>query len=138
MTNSQISIARVLRHIRTVKIKNDLYLLGWILYASILSLVLLGICIESVFYLPANIRLGTWNALLVVASLCIIFIIIILFRTFQNKINRFRLSTIARNTGVLSFPKKDTVLNALQLERNLSQSMSHGLSQSFIQEVFHK
>ncbi len=138
MTNSQISITRILRHIRTGKIKNDLYLLGWILYASILSLVLLGICIESVFYLPANIRLGTWNALLGVASLCIIFIIIILFRTFQNKIYRFRLSTIARNAGVLSFPKKDTVLNALQLERNLSQSMSHGLSQSFIQEVFHK
>ena len=106
MTNSQISIARVLRQIRTVKIKNDLYLLGWILYASILSLVLLGICIESVFYLPENIRLGTWNALLVVASLCIIFIIIILFRIFQNKIYRFRKRMmIIKNSVWMSFQR---------------------------------
>ena len=63
MTNSRVSIAGVLKQIRIVKIKNDLYLLGWILYASILSLALLGISIESVFYLPVKFRLGAWNTL---------------------------------------------------------------------------
>jgi len=138
MTNSQVSIAGILKQIRIVKIKNDLYLLGWILYASILSLALLGISIESVFYLPVKFRLGAWNTLLVICSLCFILLIIVLFQTFQNKIYRFRLSTIARNVGVLSFPKKDTVVNALQLERNLGQSVSQDLSRSFIQEVFYR
>ena len=51
---------------------------------------------------------------------------------------RFQLSTVAQDVGESSFSKNDTVLNALQIERGLSQSTSKGLSRSFIRSVLNK
>ncbi len=57
----------------------------------------------------------------------------ILIQTYSLK--RYQWSRVAQLIGEKFFPKKDSVINALQLEDTMSQSSSTGLSHAFIKKV---
>ncbi|MEC7926902.1 MAG: hypothetical protein VX767_01560, partial [Candidatus Neomarinimicrobiota bacterium] len=52
-----------------------------------------------------------------------------------NYLKKYRWSRVAQFLGEKSFPKKDSVINALQLEDTMSKSSSTGLSHAFISKV---
>lgn len=136
--NTHHSISTRLKRIRTAAFKTDAVAIFWMIYSVGLFVFLTSLISESVFYFSAAIR--TW---FIVGSFTvfIIFLLIALvgfFLALANKIERYRWSSLARKVGKLAFQKEDTVINALQLERSLSQSNSVDLSQSFIRQIHHR
>lgn len=132
------SIENQLKLIRKAALLNDLRTAAWILYAIGLLIVIFAISLESIFYFTPMVRYGLW--LLGLVSICaiIIGIVLIYVLAVKNKIKRYRWSTLAKSAGRLAFPKEDTIINALQLERRLETSTSQQLSKTFVEDAVQK
>ncbi|HBN45976.1 MAG: hypothetical protein QF439_04500 [Candidatus Marinimicrobia bacterium] len=129
------SIEKQLKSIRNAALLNDVRTATWILYSIGLLVVISAIILEAVFYFTPEIRYGFWQLGLVVFCGAVFGIILIYILAVNNKINRYRWSTLAKAAGRLAFPKEDTIINALQLERGLETSTSRQLSKSFVKET---
>ena len=132
------SISEYLVHIRTAAIKSDIKITGWRLYTASLILFLVGLMFENVFYLSPFIRytsLMVMGSLLLVIGLCVL---VIIYQITQNKYGPYRLSNLAKKTGRYAFPKEDTLINALQIERSGSLTTSASLGNAFIQQTVKK
>ncbi len=132
------TIEKQLQHIRRAALINDAKTSAWILYTIGLLIVITAISLETIFYFSPEIRYGIWqlgllSVIIILFGFALIYILVI-----NNKINRYRWSTLARAAGKLAFPKEDTIINALQLERGLEKSSSKQLSTSFVNETTKK
>lgn len=132
------SIEKQLHQIRKASIINDLKTVGWIIYTLGLFVVISAIALERIFYFSHNIRFGVWQLGFILFCLLVITLVIISMLAFNNKIGRYKWSTLARAAGRLAFPKEDTIINALQLERGLETSSSKTLSKSFVSDTIQK
>ena len=132
------SISEYLVHIRTAAIKSDIKITGWRLYTASLILFLVGLMFENVFYLSPFIRytsLMVMGSILLVIGLCVL---VIIYQITQNKYGPYRSSNLAKKTGRYAFPKEDTLINALQIERSGSLTTSASLGNAFIQQTVKK
>ncbi|MCH7762427.1 MAG: hypothetical protein IIB95_01640 [Candidatus Marinimicrobia bacterium] len=132
------SIEKQLNRILKAALINDGQTFAWILYTLLLVSILVGVTLESIFYFSSSIRFGTWQLGFILLCLFILSAIVFILFAFYNRINRYRKSTLARAAGRLAFPKEDTIINALQLERGLKSSTSRELSKSFVDETLRK
>ncbi len=132
------SIEKQLNKFLKAALINDGQTLVWILYTLLLVSILITVTLESIFYFSSSVRFGIWQLGFILLCLFILSVIIFLFFVFNNRINRYRKSTLARAAGRLAFPKEDTIINALQLERGVKSSTSRELSQFFIDETLQK
>lgn len=132
------SIEKQLNKILKAALINDGQTFMWILYTLLLVLIFVGVTLESIFYFSSSVRIGTWQLGFILLCLFILSAIVFIFFTFNNRIHRYRKSTLARAAGRLAFPKEDTIINALQLERGLESSTSRELSKHFVDETLRK
>ncbi|MDP6499463.1 MAG: hypothetical protein QF743_02020 [Candidatus Marinimicrobia bacterium] len=132
------SIEKQLQHIRRAALVNDAKTSVWILYTIGLFFVITAISLETIFYFSPEIRYGIWQLGLLGVIVIIFGFAFIYILAVNNKIHRYRWSTLARAAGRLAFPKEDTIINALQLERGLDKSTSRQLSSSFVKKTTKK
>lgn len=132
------TIEKQLQHIRRAALVNDAKTSAWILYTIGLFFVISAISLETIFYFSPEIRYGIWQLGLLGVIVIIFGFALIYILAVNNKIHRYRWSTLARAAGRLAFPKEDTIINALQLERGLDKSSSKQLSISFVEETTKK
>ncbi|MFH1853319.1 MAG: hypothetical protein ABIA75_13355, partial [Candidatus Neomarinimicrobiota bacterium] len=128
-------IARHLRNFRRAALKTDLQALAWFGYSLVLTTVLFALLTESVFYLSPALRFGVWKASLFLLLIAVAAGLVLALLIVLNRIKRYRQTVLARKIGGLVFPKTDTVINALQLERTLGGSSAPALSRAFIDQV---
>lgn len=134
-----MKIKKKINDAQTFLIKKRLItLFQWLTFFTSL-LFFLSLILESIFYFSVNTK-----------TLCLIIFLLFLisFLTFaiaetirgkKNKIKRYKLETIAKDLGSLTFPKKpDTVLNALQLESGLNKNESNDLAKAFTETILSK
>jgi len=132
------SISDHLQIIRRTVVIRDLKILAWKIYAFILIIILLAVLFESVFYFSPFIRYSLW---LLAASSSVLFLVWLILRSFalnSNKIERYRWSVLAKKAGAELFTKTDTIINALQLERDYGKNTSSSLARSFIRDSAQK
>lgn len=132
------SISAYLVQIRTAAIKSDIKITGWRIYTVSLIVFLIGLMLENVFYLSPFIR---YTSLLILGSLLLVFglwILAIIYQISQNKYEPYRWSNLAKKAGRYAFPKEDTLINALQIERSESSTTSASLGDAFIQNTAEK
>ena len=124
-----------LKRFRNALVKRDFIQFFWKGYTVLLMLLIIAVGTESVFYFSPTIKVFVSNS----ALLCFILILAILLVTAlliqTNRVSRYQWSNIARTLGNKAFPKKDSVINALQLERGVSDISSKGLTHAFISKV---
>ena len=128
MTNLTNQLSRF----RKAFIKRDLIQLFWTSYAFLLILFVFGVSAESIFYFSSPVKQYVYVGLLLG-----LFLIIGGYLTRTLLLKKYGWNRLARTLGEYSFPKKDTVINALQLERSLSDSSSKSLSHAFIKKTIH-
>ncbi|MFQ6677639.1 MAG: DUF4175 family protein [Fidelibacterota bacterium] len=132
------SIEKQLNRLLRIFLLRDAQTTAWIIYSLLLTIIFIAISVESIFYFSPTIRFGALKLGFILFSIFIFSSIIYLLLAFNNRINRYRKSTLARVAGQIAFPKEDTIINALQLERTLASSTSRELSQSFVDETSQK
>ena len=129
------TIDKQLIKIRRAALLKDGKTLAWIGYFLCLVLILGLIISESIFYFSPAFRTKIWQVGCYSISIVIIGCSILTLLALGNKINRYRKSTLAQAAGTLAFPKEDTIINALQLERGLDSSPSQDLSKAFVKNT---
>ncbi|SVD82780.1 uncharacterized protein METZ01_LOCUS435634, partial [marine metagenome] len=90
---------------------------------------------EGVFYFSPKIKLFMVGSVLSLLCGWIVGLGICTILIHTNSLKRYRWSRVAQLLGLNSFSKKDSVINALQLEDTMSKSSSTGLSHAFISKV---
>jgi len=132
------SIEKHLKYIRRASLVNDAKTSAWVLYTVSLISVIAAISLETIFYFSPQIRYGIWQLGLLGFIVIIFAFVLVYFLAINNRIHRYRWSTLARAAGRLAFPKEDAIINALQLERGLDASSSKQLSKSFVTDTINK
>lgn len=132
------SIADHLRIIRRAAVFRDLKTLAWITYSTLLIIFMIALPVESVFYLSGFIRYSTWMFIGIGTFLFLGWLVLRGLQLLNNRVERYRWSTLARRAGKYAFAKEDTLINALQLERNSGDSTSADLSHTFVEEAAKK
>ena len=124
-----------LKRFRFALIKKDLIQSLWVSYAVLLIIFIFIIALESVFYFSPKIKLFMIGSVLSLLCVWVVGLGICTLLIHTNSLKRYRWSHVAQLLGLNSFPKKDYVINALQLEDKMSKSSSTGLSHAFISKV---
>ena len=129
-------------HIQTFRfhfLKNTL--LGSMIYIGIIGSILFSLLIflETLFYFSPSIKLFVLFLLTILLLIFIFYWIVIFHMTKNEKIKSYRLNKFALILGEKLFPsKKDTIINALQLEDGAKYNESKLLAESYIQSILKK
>ncbi len=129
------SIQNHLLALRRAVILQDLKILGWRLYSFLLLVFLIMIPLESIFYFSGFFRFTFFIFLLTFCFLFLGWLVLTGIQIRRNRVDQYRWSSLARMAGQRAFSKEDTLLNALQLERDQSYKTSSELSESFVQQA---
>ena len=132
------TIAEYLIYIRLAAIKVDIKITGWRLYTTALFLFLIGLMLENVFYFSTFIRFTTFITIAGILVLFGVWITIIFIQIKNDRYTPYRLSVIAKKTGQYAFPKKDTLINAFEIEQNKKTYSSQELEKVFIEQTTKK
>ncbi len=128
-------ISKHLKRFRSAALIADSKHLFWVLYSILILLLGVFIISESTFYFSSDIRFSLWVLVSIFFNLGLLLIIFLSLMILFNRLHRFRLKTLAKKIGVLAFSRGDAVINALQLERTLTQSASPELSAHYIKTI---
>ncbi|SVC79266.1 uncharacterized protein METZ01_LOCUS332120, partial [marine metagenome] len=109
-----------LKRFRLSLIKKDLIQLLWMSYAVLLIFFIFLIVSESIFYFSPKIKLFMIGSVLFLLCIWIVGLGICTMLIQTNYLKKYRWSRVAQFLGEKSFPKKDYVINALQLEDTMS------------------
>ncbi|MBC8345782.1 MAG: hypothetical protein ISR82_05940 [Candidatus Marinimicrobia bacterium] len=131
-------ISQYLTEIRRTAIEYDIKILGWKIYTLCLSLFITGLMVENIFYLSSFTRFTVWMVMISFMVMGIAWFVIASMQIRANAFGRYRWSHLARTMGKYALPKEDTLINALQIERDAQDSSSTELSQSFIEQTIQK
>ena len=132
------SILDYLKEIRREVILYDIKVAGWIIYSIVLTLFVLGLILESVFYFSSYVRFTVWALVLVITLIGVSWLIITGQKIRKNSLQRYRWSYLAKNAGKYTFPKDDTLINALQIEESAQGYSSKELSNAFLKQTSKK
>ena len=115
--------------------------LGKLIYIGILGSVLFSLLIflESIFYFSPDTKLIIIYSIIFCISI-FTFYWLIMFQMIKNeKIKSYRVSKFAQVLGEKLFPqKKDTIINALQLEYGSKKDESKSLADAYIKSILKK
>jgi len=131
-----MQIQKHIHHARSILFWQDL--LVSLLYAGIFAslLFLIGIELETVFYFLPKTKIYIISFICVILITYCLFWTIQYFRSESDKIDRYKIETISLRLGHVAFPeKRDTILNALQLELSSGKNESKELAKSYINKI---
>ncbi|MBA65243.1 MAG: hypothetical protein CMG55_05535 [Candidatus Marinimicrobia bacterium] len=115
--------------------------LGNLISIGILGAILFAILIflENIFYFSSNTKLYVYYSFVIITLGFICYWITFLYLTKNEKIHIYKTDKLAIDLGKKLFPnKEDTILNALQLERNAKNNESKILALSYINSIIKK
>lgn len=96
-----------------------------------------ALIVEQIFYFTSQTRWMVWTIAFILAGAGLVGLLVIGISIALNRLPRHRWSTLARRIGKMAFPREDTVINALQLERSYAHSSSsRDLSHAYIDSVW--
>ena len=130
-----MSLKDHLKRFRLALIKKDLIQSLWMSYAVLLIIFVFVIALESVFYFSPKVKSLMFGSILSLLGMWLVGLGLCTALIYKNSLKRYRWSHVAKLLGSHSFLKKDSVLNALQLENTILKSSSTGLSHAFISKV---
>ena len=132
-----MEIKNILRRFLFQKIINDIALLFWFSMSLFIFFILILLSVESIFWLPPQVRYGTWLVGLALLIAITTFIIFAIIRIKHQKIERYKTESSAEEIGRVAFNRHGDVLNALELENSLKRENtgSKALAKQFISEV---
>ena len=114
---------------------------GNLIYIGIIGsiLFLLLIFLESIFYFLPSTKLIIIYSLIFCISVFILYWITMFQMIKRDKIKSYRVNKFARILGEKLFPqKKDTIINALQLEHGSKEEESKTLADAYIKSILKK
>ena len=129
------TIKKYLLQIRFQFIKSDLKVLLWRIYSASIIILLLALTIENIFYLSSSIRIKFWISIGILFITLITLLSLASVRIKNNRFKNYKLEYIAKITGRFAFSKKDTLINALQIENSKENIYSKDLSNTFINQT---
>ena len=109
-----MTLKDLLKRFRFALIKKDLIHFLWISYAVLLIYFIIGIGLESVFYFSSKVKLFVTGSVLLIFCLWVVGLGICTILIQTNSLKRYQWSRVAQLIGEKFFPKKDSVINALQ------------------------
>jgi len=115
--------------------------LGSLIYGGIIGsiLFLLLIFLESVFYFSPTTKLITIYSIICCISIFIFYWLTMFQMIKKDKIRSYRVNKLAIMLGEKLFPqKKDTIINALQLECGSKKDESKSLANAYIESILKK
>ena len=115
--------------------------LGNLIYIGIIGsiLFLLLIFLESIFYFLPSTKLTIIYSLIFCISVFILYWITMFQMIKRDKIKSYRVNKFAIILGEKLFPqKKDTIINALQLETGSNEEESKTLADAYIKSILKK
>jgi hypothetical protein len=124
--------------IRFEAIKADLKYILWHIYSTSIIIFISALTIENIFYLSSSIRVKVWISLAVIFIIFITLLTVVSIQIKNNRLKRYKLEFIAKNTGKFAFSKQDNLINALQIENSKETLYSEDLSNSFIKQTIDK
>ncbi|MEE8437523.1 MAG: hypothetical protein V3S22_04205, partial [Candidatus Neomarinimicrobiota bacterium] len=127
-----------LKIIRRTAVIRDLKIMGWKIYALFLIVLFSAVLLESVFYFSPFIKYSIWLTGAAVSVLYFVWLAQRAYAVNQNRAEPYRWSTLALKAGAELFDKEDTLINALQLEREAGQNTSNALARSFVRKATEK
>ena len=113
-------------------------LFGNIIYIGIIGAILFSLLIflEIVFYFSPAIKLFVIYSLISFAIIFIFYWLVMFHMVKNEKIKSYRIKKFALILGEKLFPnKKDTIINALQLESGAKNNESKSLTDAYIQSI---
>jgi len=131
-TGPSKTIESYIKNVRFIALKRDAVKYSWLIYSLILFFFWFVITIEAQFYFSSSLRHAITRTILIGCSISLFLALLYILAILMNKVPRYKLSRLARVAGSLAFPKEDTIINALQLERSIGGSSSSELKQEFI------
>ncbi len=115
--------------------------LGNLIYIGILGSLLFALLIflEVIFYFSPLTKLLIIYSLISLAMIFIVYWLILFYMTKNEKIESYRINKFALILGRKLFPnKRDTIINALQLEDGSNINESQSLANSYIKSILKK
>ena len=132
------SITEYLFIIRRKAIITDLKIIGWKIYTISLVFFVFALILENIFYLSVETRVITLGVFCTIGLTLLIWLFVILFKTYNNSFKKYNLSNLAKKVGSIAFSKKDTLINAFQLERSKTHTYSRALREQFISRTINE
>ena len=127
-----MSIIKYLKVFQLKKIKDDYLLFLWKIIPIIIGLFSFVIFLESIFWFPVSFKVF-FKSMIIIVFLSILFFLLTIFFLFKmNKLKRYSYEKIAIEVGEKHLESKDELLNAMQLENQISLSHS---SSSLIKQL---
>ena len=132
------SITENLYIIRRKAIIADLKIIGWKIYTISLVFFLFALILENIFYLSVETRVITLGIFCTIGLILLIWFFVILFMTYNNSFKRYNLFNLAKKVGSIAFSKKDTLINAFQVELSKPHTYSRALREQFISRTINE
>jgi len=132
------SITENLYIIRRKAIIADLKIIGWKIYTISLVFFLFALILENIFYLSVETRVITLGIFCTIGLILLIWFFVILFMTYNNSFKRYNLFNLAKKVGSIAFSKKDTLINAFQVELSKTHTYSRALREQFISRTINE
>ena len=132
------SITEYLFIIRRKAIITDLKIIGWKIYTISLVFFVFALILENIFYLSVETRVITLGIFCTIGLTLLIWLFVILFKTYYNSFKKYNLSNLAKKFGSIAFSKKDTLINAFQVERSKTHTYSRALREQFISRTINE
>ena len=120
-----MKVTAALKRFRIQKIRNDLTTAGWTLTIVVMVSIVALLSAEALFWLSPLVRYGAWWVGLITLILVLISGGVILALIKKGKITRYRPESCAAEVGKAAFPRKDDVLNAVQLEQAIENHSNY-------------
>ena len=127
-----MSIKKHLKVFQLKKIKDDYLLSFWKITSFLIGFFFFLIFLESLFWFSTSLKVF-FKSIIIIIFLSILFFSLIIFLLFKiNKLKRYSFENIAIEIGEKHLDSKDELLNAMQLENEISSSHS---SSSLIKQL---
>ncbi|MBH31081.1 MAG: hypothetical protein CMG71_03715 [Candidatus Marinimicrobia bacterium] len=132
-----MKVSEALRQFRLQKLRNDLACLFWAGTSSALAVLLILLSVESIFWLSPAVRYGMWWITLLTAVGVVLAAGAVVVQVKRQRIRRYSLEKCATEVGAAAFPRRDDVINAVQLEQSLQddRNSSASLTRQFIEQI---
>ena len=132
-----MKVTAALKRFRIQKIRNDLTTAGWALTIVVMVSLVALLSAEALFWLSPLVRYGALWLGLITLILALIGGGVILALVKKSWITRYKPESCAAEVGKAAFPRKDDVLNAVQLEQAIESDSNYSkeLTGQFLQLI---
>ena len=134
-----MKISDYIKSLKIEKVKTDLLRILFLFIISFVAIIIFLLLLEAIFYFPPKVKKLIILSIFGLVFLKIISVIAFLLLVDKEYFDKYSGWSLARTIGKNIFPdKRDTALNALQIENAKNKNQSSELADSFTQSIAKK